>query len=133
VEYSGGEEHRQDIDVFVFYRHWASKIPLLNVVIVEILSTPLSQAVAEKVFSRGRFVLPDNRVSLKPERTEQLIVCVARHAISLTQGNLKVPKIVDIGVDFTVDDLIIFDAMIDEDAAIEGLVEEPDEADFDAF
>jgi hypothetical protein len=44
-----------------------------------------------------------------------------------------VPKIVDIGVDFTVEDLIIIDAMIDEDAAIEGLVERPDEADFDAF
>jgi hypothetical protein len=88
----------------------------------------LSQAAAEKVFSRGRFVLSDNRASLKPERAEQLIVCAARHAISLTQGKLKVPKIVDIGVDFTVEDLIIIDAMIDEDAAIEGLVEGPDEA-----
>jgi hypothetical protein len=44
-----------------------------------------------------------------------------------------VPNIVDIGVDFTVEDLIyIIDAMIDEDAAIEGLVEGPDEADFDS-
>jgi hypothetical protein len=47
--------------------------------------------------------------------------------------SLKMPKIVDIGVDFTVEELIIIDAMIDEDAAIKGLVEGPNEADFDAF
>ena len=56
VEYWGGQSRRQDIDVFAFYRHWATQMPLLNAIIVEILSTPMSQAAAEKVFSKGRFV-----------------------------------------------------------------------------
>jgi hypothetical protein len=81
---------------------------------VQILSTPISQAAAEKVFSRGRHVISDNRSSLLPDRAEQFILCAARFAIKQSHGTLTVPTIVDIGVPFSDAEVIARDDLVDE-------------------
>jgi hypothetical protein len=87
-------------------------------------------------------VLSDNRASLKPEQPKQLILCSAsaRNAIRLSHGKLTVPMIfVSIGVDFTEEEIIAGEAMVDAEVDAEAVVEGPvkqalhDENDFDAF
>ena len=47
VEFWEGVSRRQYIDIFAFYQYWAPQIPVINVIIVQILSTLISQAAAE--------------------------------------------------------------------------------------
>jgi hypothetical protein len=54
------------------------KMPCAGPVITQMLSPPAASSLAETTFSYGRYVLGDYRLSMNPERSEQLILSAAR-------------------------------------------------------
>ena len=81
--YFGGVERYEDIEVFDFYAKHGPQMPFVELIIREMLGQPAGSYSPEKVFSGGKFVVNDYRISLDPSRAESLIMSSARFKMKI--------------------------------------------------
>ena len=88
-------------------------MPFINPPIQQILGQPAASYCPETIFSTAKFVVNDHRTSLDPHRAEQLILSAARYKKNLV--GCKLPKLPQLGVEMSSDDLQELEDMIPDD------------------
>lgn len=96
-EYWGGAPNQRSIDVYAFWSSFASRIPLLNSVICQILSQRPASTTAETTFSLGGYCLNDLRTALLPPRAEGYILSASAYKMKQGMKNLVVPRLPELG------------------------------------
>jgi hypothetical protein len=126
--YFGGADRYEDIDIFAFYLKHGPNMPVLEVIVREMLGQPAASYAPEKVFSHGKFVLNDHRTSMKPIRSEKLVLSAVRFKMKLTSKCL--PRLPTDGVEDNTEETLILDEAL-EAAAAETLAQLADDGDLD--